>query len=886
MLIPVGALTGWAQGFCNAPGSNLSQVCDVQGESLTVPSSLLTSSFDALEIPVVFHIITDESGVGEVPMSVISEQMRILNDGPFDHPSVSFSFKLIGVTETAKSSWFNVCVAGTIEGQMKTKLAIDPARVLNVYVSDATETQGWAFLPGVHDEDSIQNWVFVDTYTLPDIPGQLQYRSQGETTVHEIGHYLGLRHTYFGGCASPGDSVDDTPYQAVSNKPDDTLTDAQNCDLSKDTCPLPGTDPITNYMDLSADFCRSTFTTGQFARMEHEVDLHRPTLLNNYSNFLNTGEWVIYLDEDLVIDDNQTYSFFDVEIRSDPGVRIVVDGTLNADNTAAPGSMTFTAADQAQGWGGIRFEPGSGGVLKNGIVDRVLGYGGAAITINDASPTLRNMLIQNDLGVGLDGIYIWGSQSDPLIAESEIRAMAGDGIVVSANAEATLDRNLISNSGSNGVLLGFGANVLLTENTIIGSGQSLGSGDGIDAVAGAIGTLAPYYYLGDGYNTIDGSAGRGLYARSNGRIYAGNSAWGRFNTISDDVVRASGGGSIVQASADYWDRNGDGNGGDLPWTIQKSGGVVTADSYCLDEPVVGSGCTLNSQSSRTSLPSPARLAYDNATLEAAQGDFNAAVRNLAETIRLEPGTPLAAAAFGEVVRLVATLPDEERGGMVAEVLPVLRREATHPSHRRWAGHALARVLLMEGYTTEAVAVAKRVRETSVGAAGAGARLSEADEARLADDALLFHALLEAEAYEEAETVLAAMRSYAEGELETDLAAQDLAATIDGPTLGEGNRANAQAKSGVAETTPVTSIYPNPFSEGASVPVRLAEEVHLRVAVYDVLGRQIALVHDGVLAAGDHLLALDGARLASGVYVVRARVGGGATIHTQRVTVLR
>ena len=66
------------------------------------------------------------------------------------------------------------------------------------------------------------------------------------------------------------------------------------------------------------------------------------------------------------------------------------------------------------------------------------------------------------------------------------------------------------------------------------------------------------------------------------------------------------------------------------------------------------------------------------------------------------------------------------------------------------------------------------------------------------------------------------------------------------------------------------------AKGTSGPVR--------AEVYSVLGHRVAVVHDGVLAAGPHTLALDLAGLPAGVYVVRAT--SGAAVATQRLTVVR
>ncbi len=59
---------------------------------------------------------------------------------------------------------------------------------------------------------------------------------------------------------------------------------------------------------------------------------------------------------------------------------------------------------------------------------------------------------------------------------------------------------------------------------------------------------------------------------------------------------------------------------------------------------------------------------------------------------------------------------------------------------------------------------------------------------------------------------------------------------------------------------------------------------VRVAVYDVTGREVAVVADGPLEAGRHALALDASALAPGLYVVR--VQSGSEVAVRRVVVAR
>jgi hypothetical protein len=80
------------------------------------------------------------------------------------------------------------------------------------------------------------------------------------------------------------------------------------------------------------------------------------------------------------------------------------------------------------------------------------------------------------------------------------------------------------------------------------------------------------------------------------------------------------------------------------------------------------------------------------------------------------------------------------------------------------------------------------------------------------------------------------------------------------------------------------VYPNPMTGRATVTLALTAPAEVRAAVFDVLGREVAVLHDGLLAAGTHRLAFDGARLPAGVYLVR--VESGSDRLTERITLLR
>jgi PKD repeat protein len=112
---------------------------------------------------------------------------------------------------------------------------------------------------------------------------------QGETTVHEAGHWLGLFHTFQNGCqgasaatcTSQGDRVCDTPQAAAAN------FGCPSINSCTDT-PTDFVDQIENYMDYSDGTCTNMFTQGQKDRIDFYCTSIR-TQLWSAANLTATG---------------------------------------------------------------------------------------------------------------------------------------------------------------------------------------------------------------------------------------------------------------------------------------------------------------------------------------------------------------------------------------------------------------------------------------------------------------------------------------------------------------------------------------------------------------------------------------------------------------------
>jgi len=73
-------------------------------------------------------------------------------------------------------------------------------------------------------------------------------------------------------------------------------------------------------------------------------------------------------------------------------------------------------------------------------------------------------------------------------------------------------------------------------------------------------------------------------------------------------------------------------------------------------------------------------------------------------------------------------------------------------------------------------------------------------------------------------------------------------------------------------------YPNPFNPSTNISYTLEKQDKVRLTVYDIRGREVAVLVDGVQAAGEHVVSFSGTGLASGIYFYRLETPKGVLVN--------
>lgn len=262
-------------------------------------------------IPTVVHIV-QETATDVMPDACVYSQIEVLNEdfqklnadttvvpaifsSIIGNCEVEFCLATIdpngnpttGITRTVSPSDANHSMSNS--ASLKGLIQWDPSKYFNIWVPKTISggILGYATFPGgAPSEDGVVvNGEYFGRTTCATPPYAL-----GRTATHEVGHWLGLYHTFQGGCAgttqfdcaTSGDNVCDTPPTASSNF---------GCTTNQNSCtetPTDMPDQTVNYMDYGDDNCIVMFSQGQVDRMQGILNTTRASLISQ-ANHSATG---------------------------------------------------------------------------------------------------------------------------------------------------------------------------------------------------------------------------------------------------------------------------------------------------------------------------------------------------------------------------------------------------------------------------------------------------------------------------------------------------------------------------------------------------------------------------------------------------------------------
>lgn len=74
-------------------------------------------------------------------------------------------------------------------------------------------------------------------------------------------------------------------------------------------------------------------------------------------------------------------------------------------------------------------------------------------------------------------------------------------------------------------------------------------------------------------------------------------------------------------------------------------------------------------------------------------------------------------------------------------------------------------------------------------------------------------------------------------------------------------------------------YPNPFNPTTTIRYDLPQNEHVRLAVYDILAREVVVLVNSEVAAGSHTVQFNAGNLSSGIYIYRLDLAGSSLIRS-------
>lgn len=258
---------------------------DCSLSSTTIQPEYEPESGQTFNITVVFHVIESSNGDGHIADDLLHSQIDILNEDynaeagtpgePGTNAKIHFALAEFDPDGNPTDGIDRVVDNAAYQDPYnhKPQYAWDTTRYLNLYTGNPSGgILGIATFPQEDAGDDVDGVVLLADAVGRDSPAAPY--DQGRTATHEIGHYLGLYHTFQDGCAgntyTTADLITDTVAEAVEQ---------YECTEAPSDCG-GGNNPIHNYMDYTNDTCMTGFTAEQVNRMRCAITNYRTSLIN------------------------------------------------------------------------------------------------------------------------------------------------------------------------------------------------------------------------------------------------------------------------------------------------------------------------------------------------------------------------------------------------------------------------------------------------------------------------------------------------------------------------------------------------------------------------------------------------------------------------------
>jgi hypothetical protein len=503
------------------------------------------------------------------------------------------------------------------------------------------------------------------------------------------------------------------------------------------------------------------------------------------------------------------------QFKFNPGSGVVSYGQLNA--YGADGlPVSFVSVYGSGGtWSGIVLNGSgaNGSTLQYARVENVLTYGGAAvIVVGAAGVSVLHCTISGNVNYSTSGLA-FASAGSPEVAYNSINGNGRYGVSY-WNSNGNIYKNTLQDNATGGVQCSYysspmfghyGAPVPYPCNNIISGGNY-----GVYAESYSypyVGSYYNSYYYGN--NSITGSA--------TARVYAGYYC---------DVL----------AEMNYW-----GSNPNKSW-FQTSQGSISWQPYLASDPCTGGGETEGLVSSQDQIA----LAMN----ERAAGNLTQATNRLENVSNANPSSRLGQRALLALLYIYRDNGDTGIAGFVRQ------QWQQHRSSDAPVTLAVAKMLAQQSRVTESADLYNAVVR--------GNPNSQHEKAALLDLFYLYAVRPDVQA--QAEPVLATLQASYPNDADVLQVAWLFTHRGTPGSLHRDGASNAPTQ--LPDGYALSQNYPNPFNPTTIIQYSIPKDARVSLVVYDVLGREVAVLESGVKSAGSFAVNFDASHLASGVYMYR------------------